>query len=92
MFNTLPKMPTMPEFKRTKSGYEIRAEILNLAKSFVIDDYHAKFHEWEIDVGKDSKTGELVTAINMPQFPGMEQVLGAAEKMYSFVNQTTKSK
>lgn len=86
----MPDMPKLPEFKTTKSGYEIRAEILDMAKSFVTEDYHAKFQEWEVSMGKDPKTGELVTSVNMPKFPGLEQVLDAAEKMYGFVNKSSK--
>ncbi len=39
---------------------------------------------------RDEKTGQIVTQVGMPEFPGIEKVLEAAEKMYNFVNQSTK--
>lgn len=81
-------LPKMPEFKATKSGYEIRADILDLAKAFVVEDFHAKHRDWELTIGTDPLTKQLVTTVGMPQFPGLEQVLDTAERMYAFVNQS----
>jgi hypothetical protein len=39
---------------------------------------------------RDEKTGQIVSKIDMPEFPGLEKVLETAEKMYSFVNKSTK--
>ena len=86
----LPAMPKFPEFTKTKSGYEIRAEILDMAKGFVVDDYHAKYHGWEVSVEKDAKTGQVISTVGMPQFPGMDQILETAEKFYGFVNKSVK--
>ena len=87
-----PMVPKMPEFRATKNGYEIRTDILDMAKSLMVEEYHAKFHGWEISAQRDDKSGTVVTSVGMPQFPGLEQVLATAEKMYGFVNQGTKSK
>jgi hypothetical protein len=35
---------------------------------------------------RDQKTGQIVSKVNMPEFPGLEKVLETAEKMYGFVN------
>jgi hypothetical protein len=35
---------------------------------------------------RDEKTGQIVSTVTMPQFPGLEKVLETAEKMYAFVN------
>jgi hypothetical protein len=35
---------------------------------------------------RDDKTGQIISKIGMPVFPGLESVLETAEKMYSFVN------
>jgi len=75
-----------PEVKFNKSGYEIRTDILAMAKDLVLDEYHTKFNGWQMTVKKDEKTGEVITTVDMPEFPGLDQVLAAAEKMYSFVN------
>jgi hypothetical protein len=35
---------------------------------------------------RDEKTGQIVSTVSMPQFPGLDKVLETAEKMYAFVN------
>jgi len=39
---------------------------------------------------KDEKTGQLVSTVAMPEFPGLDKVLETAEKMYAFVNTGVK--
>ena len=78
--------PKMPEVKFNKNGYEIRTEILSMAKDLVAQDFQVKFNGWEMTAERDEKTGQIVSKVNMPEFPGLEKVLETAEKMYSFVN------
>ena len=85
-FNT----PKLPDVKFNKNGYEIRTEILEMAKDIVQAEYQMKFHGWEMSAKRDEKTGQLVTTVDMPQFPGLDKILETAEKMYGFVNQSTK--
>lgn len=80
------EMPKAPEVKFNKNGYEIRTDILGMAKSMVTEDFNAKFAGWEMSATKDEKTGQIVTKVGMPEFPGIEKVLETAEKMYGFVN------
>ena len=89
MSNTF-KVPAVPEVKFNKNGYEIRTDILGMAKSLVQDDFQAKFQGWEMTATRDEKTGQIVTKVDMPTFPGLDKVLETAEKMYSFVNSGTK--
>ena len=84
--------PKLPEVKFNKNGYEIRTEILDMAKGLVSEEYHSKFRGWEMSVAKDEKTGQVVTTVAMPTFPGLDKILETAEKMYSFVNQNTTKK
>lgn len=84
--------PKMPELKFNKNGYEIRADILAMAKDMVQSEYSMKFHGWEMSAKRDEKTGQLVSTVNMPEFPGLDKILETAEKMYSFVNQTNIKK
>ena len=79
--------PKLPEVKFNKNGYEIRTDILGMAKSLVQEDFHAKFQGWELTATRDEKTGQIVSKVEMPSYPGLEKVLETAEKMYSFVNQ-----
>lgn len=78
--------PKLPEVKFNRNGYEIRADILGMAKSMVTEDFNAKFAGWTLSTRKDQQ-GQLVTTVGMPEFPGLDKVLETAEKMYSFVNQ-----
>ena len=77
--------PKLPELTVTKNGYQIRSEILHLAKDLVQQEYQVKFAGWELSTAKDEKTGQLVTSVGMPEFPGLEKILETAEKMYAFV-------
>lgn len=83
-------MPKLPEVKFNKNGYEIRTDILDMAKSLVSEEFHAKFNGWEMSTARDEKTGKLVTTVGMPEFPGLDKVLETAERMYAFVNASPK--
>ncbi len=85
-FNT----PKLPEVKFNKNGYEIRTDILGMAKDLVQSEYHVKFQGWEMTATRDEKTGQIVSTVAMPEFPGMDKILEAAEKFYGFVNAGTK--
>jgi len=76
----------LPEVKFNKNGYEIRTEILHMAKDLVQSEYSMKFQGWEISAKRDEKTGQLVNTVGMPEFPGLDKVLETAQKMYDFVS------
>ncbi len=82
--------PKLPEVKFNKNGYEIRTDILAMAKDLVAQDFHVKFQGWEMTAQRDEKTGQIVSTVAMPQFPGLDKVLETAEKMYAFVNSGVK--
>ena len=90
--NNLFQAPEMkvPEVKFNKNGYEIRTEILEMAKDIVAQEYTYKWQGWEMTAKRDDKNGQIVTQIGMPEFPGLDKVLETAEKMYAFVNQGVK--
>ena len=81
------ELPKLPEFKvlQSKNGYEIRSDILKMAKELVAEDFHAKYLGWEVTQARDEKTGVITTTVGMPEFPGLEKILETAEKMYGFV-------
>lgn len=85
-------LPKMPELRVSKNGYEIRTDILAMAKDLVTTEYSVKFQGWEQTVKRDEKTGQVVTSVGMPEFPGLDNILETAEKMYSFVNQSSHTK
>jgi hypothetical protein len=74
----------MPKVTTNKNGYEIRTKVLELAQGQVWQDYHAKFAGYEMAVTKDGE--EVVTKVEVPQVPGADAVLDAANKFYAFVN------
>ena len=76
----------MPKINTNKNGYEIRTKVLEMAQGNVWNDYHAKFGGWEQSVKRDPETNEIVTSVAMPEVPGTDAVLEAAEKFYEFVN------
>jgi hypothetical protein len=78
--------PKLPEVKFNKNGYEIRTDILGMAKDLTMQDFQVKFQGWEMTATRDEKTGQIVSKVDMPQFPALEKVLETAEKMYAFVN------
>jgi hypothetical protein len=78
----------VPQVAFNKNGYEIRAQMLEMAQQQLWQDYHARWGAFETSITKDGK--EVVTKVEMPTVPGVEQVLEAAEKFYAFVNQNTK--
>ena len=82
--------PKLPEVKFNKNGYEIRADILALAKEHVDQEYKAKYAGWEFTAKRDEKTNQVVTTVAMPEYPGMDKVIEAAEKFYTFVNTGAK--
>lgn len=85
-FNT----PKLPEVKFNKNGYEIRTDILAMAKDLVAQDFQVKFQGWEMTAERDEKTGQIVSTVKMPEYPGLDKVLETAEKMYAFVNAGAK--
>ena len=82
--------PKIPEVKFNKTGYEIRTDILAMAKDLVAQEYTYKYNGWELSTKRDEKTGQIVSKVDMPEFPGLDKVLETAEKMYGFVNAGAK--
>lgn len=78
-------MLKLPTVKFNKTGYEIRSDILGMAKDLVQSEYSMKFRGWELSSERDSSTGQIVNRVNMPEFPGLDNVLETAQKMYDFV-------
>ena len=86
------EMPKMPEIRATKSGYEIRADVLKQAQDFISQEFSYKWQGWEMSGKRDEKTGQFVSTLGMPPFPGVDQILDTAQKMYDFVNSVSPAK
>lgn len=74
----------MPQVKPNKNGYEIRTKVLEMAQNQTWQDYNAKLGAFETSVTKEGD--EIVTTVEMPEIPGAEQVLEAANQFYDFVS------
>ena len=74
-------MSTYTKEKTGKNGYEIRADILALAKSAVEHEYEASMEHWELNGGDVS---------NIPEIPTLASILSVAQEMYSFVEENSK--
>ena len=79
----------LPEVKFNKNGYEIRTDILAMAKDIVANEYTWKYNGWELTAERNDK-GQIVSTVKMPESPGLDKVLETAEKMYAFVNSGIK--
>lgn len=84
MFEQMKNM--MPTVKLNKNGYEIRAQMLEMAHNHVWQDFHAKFGAFQTSITKEGEK-VLLTKVEMPEVPGTDAVLDAAQKFYDFVNQ-----
>lgn len=80
------KTPTLPEVKFTKNGYEIRTEVLEMAKDLVTAEFNYKWQGWEVTQERDEKTGRILNKVSVPEFPGISKVLETAETLYGFIN------
>ena len=88
-FEGFQKMiPETPTVKFNKNGYEIRAQLLEMAQNQMWQDYNAKWGQFSTSVSKNGK--EVVAKVELPEIPGTEQVLEAAKKYYDFVNNSGK--
>ena len=76
----------MPKVSFNKNGYEIRTQVLDMAKAWSEFEYSQRWVGWEISAKRDKETGQVVTKVEMPEVPGVDQVLETAEKFYDFVN------
>ena len=84
--------PKLPEVKFNKNGYEIRTDILAMAKDMLQTEHSTKFAGWEMTAKRDDKTNQIVTTVGMPEFPGLDKVLETAERMYAFVNSSSSNR
>ena len=80
--NVKKAVPTAPDVKFNKSGFEIRSEVLGLAKEFTEFEYHSKAMGYHAKV----ENGVLSAHTETPEVPSADAVLENAKKFYDFVN------
>jgi hypothetical protein len=80
----------LPKVQFNKNGYEIRTEVLDMAKAFTEFEYSNKWMGWEVSAKRDKETGQIINKVDMPEIPGSKEVLETAEEFYKFVTGTSK--
>lgn len=80
--NLKKAVPSAPEVKFNKSGFEIRSEVLGLAKEFTEFEYTTKQMGYQTKL----ENGALSVKAEMPEVPTADEVLETAKKFYDFVN------
>ena len=80
----------LPKVQFNKNGYEIRTEVLDMAKAFTEFEYSNKWMGWEVSAKRDEKTGQVLNKVDMPEIPGSKEVLETTEEFYKFVTGTSK--
>ena len=83
---TNPKDNVSPKVQFNKNGYEIRTDVLGMAKQFTEFEFSNKWLGWETTTKRDKETGQLIMDVKMPDVPGVDEVLKNAERVYDFVN------
>ena len=81
---------TLPKVQFNKNGYEIRTQVLDMAKAWNEFEFSQKWLGWEITQKRDPNSGEVVSKVGMPEIPGVDNVLDTAERFYDFINNTKK--
>lgn len=80
----------LPKVQFNKNGYEIRTEVLDMAKAFTEFEYSNRWIGFEVSAKRDEKTGQVINKVDMPEIPGTKEVLETAEEFYKFVTGTSK--
>jgi len=80
--NVKKAVPTAPDVKFNKSGFEIRSEVLGLAKEFTEFEWNSKAMGYHAAV----ENGQASFKAEMPGVPTADEVLETAKKFYNFVN------
>jgi hypothetical protein len=69
-----------------KNAYEIRTEILNMAKTFVMDRFYSSLQKWQDSTDRHPDDGTILSTVDAPQYPSSNEILTEAKKLYSFVD------
>lgn len=75
-----------------KNPYEIRLEVLHMAKDLILNDWSLRredlIQDWHMKVGKSECS---VPYPDIPQFPTDETIINKAKTLIEFVNTSGRS-
>lgn len=67
-----------------KTGYEIRLNILEMARGHLMDGFHSELQKWSETRTRDDK-GMIINSKDYPSFPKVSDILEKASELYKFV-------
>jgi hypothetical protein len=70
----------------TKSGYELRKDVLAMAKELSMDEFYHIQDLWQQSAVRDDRD-RLIETTTPPNFPTTDGILSIAKELYSFVEQ-----
>jgi hypothetical protein len=76
-----PPKTIQPINNHSKNGYEIRSDILAIAKDIRLREFDVEFEIWKL-LREENPT--------MPKFPTIDNIIETAGQLYSFVNVSTR--
>lgn len=69
-----------------KTGYEIRLNILEMARGHLMDGFNSELHKWSETHMRDDK-GMIIDSEDYPTFPKVSDILEKASELYKFVEE-----
>ncbi len=71
---------------QNKNAYEIRTEVLAMAKDLITDRFHSVRNNWEQSQDRHPETGQILSIEDAPLYPTSAEILAEAKALYAFVD------
>lgn len=71
---------------QNKNAYEIRTEVLAMAKDLITDRFHSVRNTWEVTQDRHPETGQILSIEDAPLYPTSAEILAEARALYAFVD------
>ena len=71
---------------QNKNAYEIRTEVLAMAKDLITDRFHSVRNNWEQSQDRHPETGQILSIEDAPLYPTSADILAEAKALYAFVD------
>lgn len=71
---------------QNKNAYEIRTEVLAMAKDLITDRFHSVRNNWEQSQDRHPETGQILSLEDAPLYPTSADILAEAKALYAFVD------
>ena len=71
---------------QNKNAYEIRTEVLAMAKDLITDRFHTQRNNWEASQDRHPETGQILSIEDAPLYPTSAEILAEAKALYAFVD------